>query len=79
MLYTLTLTSSTPLPVITMEQELDSWIEQLSDCKQLSEDNVKKLCEKVGFCFACAAMITATEIYAHSFISSDSRNIVGGV
>ena len=30
-----------------MEQELDKWIEQLADCKQLSEDNVKRLCEKV--------------------------------
>lgn len=31
-----------------MEENLvDSWIEQLSQCKQLSEADVKKLCEKV--------------------------------
>lgn len=31
-----------------MEQELDQWVEQLSQCKQLTEDNVKKLCDKVS-------------------------------
>lgn len=30
-----------------MEHEIDSWIAQLSDCKQLSENDVKKLCDKV--------------------------------
>ena len=31
-----------------MEENLvDSWIEQLGQCKQLSEIDVKKLCEKV--------------------------------
>lgn len=30
-----------------MEQEIDVWIEQLSQCKQLSEADVKKLCDKV--------------------------------
>ena len=28
--------------------ELDGWIEQLFECKQLAENNVKTLCEKVG-------------------------------
>lgn len=28
-------------------KELDQWIEQLNDCKQLSENQVKTLCEKV--------------------------------
>jgi hypothetical protein len=28
-------------------KELDGWIEQLMDCKQLPETNVKTLCEKV--------------------------------
>ena len=27
-------------------KELDGWIEQLMDCKQLSENQVKTLCEK---------------------------------
>ncbi|KAJ3517587.1 hypothetical protein NLJ89_g397 [Agrocybe chaxingu] len=29
-----------------MEHEIDGWIEQLSQCKQLSEADVKKLCDK---------------------------------
>ena len=32
-------------------KELDGWIEQLNDCKQLSENQVKTLCEKV--CKTC--------------------------
>lgn len=28
-------------------KELDTWIEQLYDCKQLTENQVKTLCEKV--------------------------------
>ena len=28
-------------------KELDCWIEQLYDCKQLTENQVKTLCEKV--------------------------------
>ena len=28
-------------------KELDQWVEQLSQCKQLSENQVKTLCEKV--------------------------------
>ena len=27
-------------------KELDTWVEQLMDCKQLSENQVKTLCEK---------------------------------
>lgn len=30
-----------------MEHEVDNWISQLSQCKQLSEADVKKLCDKV--------------------------------
>lgn len=29
-------------------QEQDQWISYLSDCKQLSENDVKRLCETVG-------------------------------
>jgi serine/threonine-protein phosphatase 2A catalytic subunit len=28
-------------------KELDCWIEQLNECKQLGENQVKTLCEKV--------------------------------
>lgn len=31
-------------------KELDQWIEQLNECKQLSENQVKILCEKVSRC-----------------------------
>ena len=29
-------------------KEIDQWIEQLYQCKQLTESQVKQLCEKVG-------------------------------
>lgn len=37
-------------------QEVDGWIAQLGQCKQLSEPDVKRLCEKVSPCpfFSCA-------------------------
>lgn len=30
-------------------KELDQWVEQLMDCKQLTEGQVKQLCDKVIF------------------------------
>ena len=30
-------------------KELDGWIEQLMECKQLTEHQVKALCEKVNY------------------------------
>ena len=32
-------------------KELDQWIEQLNECKQLSEGQVKTLCEKVRYIY----------------------------
>lgn len=32
-------------------KELDQWIEQLNDCKQLTENQVKTLCDKVSLVF----------------------------
>ena len=32
-------------------KELDNWIQQLYDCKQLAESQVKQLCDKVFFFF----------------------------
>lgn len=42
----------TPLKLTEMDEkaftkEIDQWIEQLNECKQLSEGQVKTLCEKV--------------------------------
>src|SRR5271156_2436040 len=35
-------------PLTTTSGELDSWIEILSKCKQLPEEDVKRLCDKVS-------------------------------
>ena len=32
---------------------LDGWIDNLMNCKQLAEDDVRKLCDKVGDIRAC--------------------------
>lgn len=32
-------------------KELDQWIEQLNECKQLTEMQVKTLCDKVKYYF----------------------------
>ena len=37
--------------------ELDGWIEQLFECKQLAENSVKTLCEKVRVGFGCHATV----------------------
>lgn len=34
-------------------KELDQWIEQLNDCKQLTENQVKTLCDKVKTNLLC--------------------------
>ena len=39
-------------PLQAHSGELDSWIEILSKCRQLPEDDVKRLCEKVIFLFS---------------------------
>ena len=36
-----------PYPQNAMENEIDGWIAQLSQCKQLSESDVKRLCDMV--------------------------------
>ena len=52
-----------------MEHEIDGWIEQLSQCKQLTEADVKKLCDKVGgwrITPETAAMFLAVQLAANS-------------
>lgn len=39
--------SSTATTLQTQSSEVDGWIEILSKCKQLAEDDVKRLCDKV--------------------------------
>ena len=40
-------TYSTARPLQSQSGELDGWIEILSKCRQLPEDDVKRLCDKV--------------------------------
>lgn len=42
-------------------KELDQWIEQLNDCKQLTENQVKTLCDKVS------ALVLPTFLYFQLF------------
>jgi hypothetical protein len=38
---------------LIMEREIDGWIQQLTQCKQLTEADVKKLCDKVRTFLFC--------------------------
>ena len=42
-----------------MAKELDEWISNLEDCKQLEEGQVKVLCEKVSLIFSLSALTVA--------------------
>lgn len=44
--------------------EVDQWISQLSQCKQLSESDVKKLCDKVSLFHAICASVALLFILA---------------
>jgi len=35
------------MTAVSSVADVDAWIAQLSDCKQLPESEIKKLCEKV--------------------------------
>jgi hypothetical protein len=39
-------------------QEVDGWIAQLGQCKQLSEPDVKRLCEKVSINIIFGSIVT---------------------
>ena len=55
----------------TYLKELDGWVEQLMECKQLQENHVKTLCEKVNLCLFCLrklySMITPAPFLVHSW------------
>lgn len=38
-------------------KELDQWIEQLNECKQLTENQVRTLCEKVSWLKKCSFIL----------------------
>jgi serine/threonine-protein phosphatase 2A catalytic subunit len=50
-----------------MELEIDGWIQQLSQCKQLSEADVKKLCDKVRRPVSLPSSITARLLFPSDF------------
>ncbi len=73
-------------------KELDGWIEQLNDCKQLAENQVKTLCDKVIIvCTGCSLTAVSPPLGKHIFIyywfltsqwlpsNQGERNIVEGV
>lgn len=35
------------MTAVSSVAEVDAWIDQLSECKQLAESDIRKLCEKV--------------------------------
>ena len=53
----------------TQLKELDQWIEQLMECKQLGESQVKTLCEKVCFenIFMCKYFLPMIQLVTNWF------------
>jgi hypothetical protein len=54
-------------------KELDGWIEQLNDCKQLAENQVKTLCDKVNRVLT-GSLLTSISLY---ILTSDEFAITG--
>lgn len=46
-------------------KELDGWVEQLYDCKQLTENQVKTLCDKVREAFLPGCFLPVTTFAGH--------------
>ena len=44
-------------------KDLDGWIEELMDCKQLAESNIKILCEKVSFAMENRYFLGVSDFY----------------
>ena len=52
-------------------KELDGWIEQLMECKQLAETHVKTLCEKVSQKFSAKLQQSPVKICLKKFYFSN--------
>ena len=54
-------------------KDLDGWIEQLMECKQLSENQVKSLCEKAKEILAKESNVqeVGTRSIKHRFFTQD--------
>jgi hypothetical protein len=61
-----------------MEHEIDGWIEQLSQCKQLPEPDVKKLCDKVDNS-RHQGLLPCSLLDLMIFSPVDARDLDGGV
>uniref|UniRef100_A0A8C1B6I8 Serine/threonine-protein phosphatase n=1 Tax=Cyprinus carpio carpio TaxID=630221 RepID=A0A8C1B6I8_CYPCA len=56
-------------------KELDQWIEQLNECKQLSEGQVKSLCEKIDFVQHSRMKEKRKRILEHVWLSSHDFSV----
>ena len=57
----------------TTSKDLDAWIGQLNECKQLSEPMVKTLCEKVNAKLFCPIFIDICILHSFVYISVCSK------
>lgn len=52
-----------PVTDLQSVRTLDRWIETLMNCKQLSEDDVKRLCEQVDLSYLVYTISTKTAFH----------------
>jgi hypothetical protein len=71
-----------------MELEVDGWIQQLIECKQLSEADVKKLCDKVRRTFLYIVdngpplfplVLSSSRLVPALMVFTDTRDSDGGI
>ena len=62
----------------TALKELDGWIEQLMECKQLAESNVKTLCEKVSQKIKFLTIFNNSLVFMGVMLSSEFRSLFEG-
>jgi hypothetical protein len=48
------------MTAVSSVADVDAWIAQLSDCKQLPESEIKKLCEKVHI-YSCITLLSSNK------------------
>lgn len=59
-------------------KELDQWIEQLNECKQLSESQVKSLCEKVCVRFTIKHRVSGFILYIFLHLAALAAKLQDG-
>lgn len=63
----------------TNAKDLEQWIEQLMECKQLSEAQVKTLCEKVNRLRKGLELCCASMCYSCGFVEAEYNLLVIGI